>query len=76
MVASRVGVPKEIIDDVRDVLDRPVVRRIRIEKQMMAKRFQDKKRTFYERVSGGEVAVIPNELALKRGNMRDDTDEG
>jgi hypothetical protein len=59
-----VGVPKEIIKDERDILNRSVVGRERIQKQVVAERFQNKERTFNERVVAREILVVPNSLAL------------
>jgi hypothetical protein len=59
-----VGVPKEIIKDERDILNGSVVGRERIQKQVVAERFQNKERTFNERVVAREILVVPNSLAL------------
>jgi hypothetical protein len=62
--AKFVGVPKEIIKDEGDILNRSVVGRERIQKQVVAERFQDKERALNERIVARKILVVPNSLPL------------
>ena len=48
-----VVVPEEIIGDEGEILHRPIMRRVGIEKEVMTKRFENEKRTFDERIFAG-----------------------
>src|SRR5689334_2546158 len=80
MKAEFVRVPKEIIQNKRDILNGAIVNREGVKKQMVAKRFQDQERTFNKRIVAREVTVVPYALALEGWGMNDNSgsreDEG
>ena len=69
MEAVGIGVPNQVIENVGDVLDRPIMGGEGIEKEIMPERLQDEDRAFDEGIVVGEVLVVPNELALERGEV-------
>src|SRR4029078_12653351 len=70
------AVPDEIIGDEGEILYRPIVRGVEIEKEVVTKRFEDEKRTFNERVVSNQKRIVPNQLALQRRQMHDEADQG
>jgi hypothetical protein len=75
MVSVTVGVPNEVIENVRDVLERPVVPGIGIGKEVMAECFQYKERTLDKGIVAGQVEIVPKKLALERGKVNASTEE-
>jgi hypothetical protein len=69
MEAVGIGVPNQVIENVGDVLDRPVMRGEGIEKEIMPERLQDEDRAFDKGIVVRQVLVVPDELALERGEM-------
>src|SRR6267142_6678720 len=65
MESVGVGIPDEVIENVGDVLDRTVMGREGIEKEIMSEALQNEERTFDERIVVRQVLVVPNELALE-----------
>src|ERR1700719_1551287 len=65
MKTKLVRVPKEVVENKRDILNRAVMRRKRIEKQMMAKRLQNQKRALNKRIVVREILVVPDSLSLQ-----------
>ena len=76
MKAIEIAVPKKIIDDEGEILHGPIMRGVGIEKEMMTKRFEDKKRTLHERVISNKIYIVPNHLALKRRQTHDESHQG
>ena len=68
MEAELVRIPKEVIKNVRDILDRSVMRRERIQKQIMSERFGNKDRTLNEWIVVREILVVPDALTLQSGH--------
>jgi len=62
-----IRIPERVIQHVGQILDRPVVTRERVEKEIVPERFQCEERALYEWIVSGEVNVIPDELSLDRG---------
>ena len=75
MEPVRIGVPNQVIKNVGDVLDRPVMRRKRIEKEIMAETLQDQERAFDEWIVMRQILVVPDELPLERGEMDRESQE-
>ena len=71
-----VGVPEEIIDDEGEILDRSIVCGVEVEKEIVTKRFEDKKRTLNERIVSNEKRIVPNHFALQGRQMYDEADQG
>ena len=65
MESVGVGIPHEVIENIGDVLDRPVMGREGIEKEIMPEALQNEERAFDERIVVRQVLVVPNELALE-----------
>ena len=74
METEFVRVPKKVIGEVGDVLDRPVMRGKGIEKQVMAQRFQDQERALDEGIVEREILIIPDALSLQGRRSHDDAD--
>ena len=55
MKAVQVAVPEEIIGDKGEILGRPIMRSVGIEKEIMTERFENEERTFDERVVSDEI---------------------
>jgi hypothetical protein len=70
-----VGVPKEIIKDERDILNRSIMGGERIQKQVMAERFENKEWTLNERIVAREIMVVPNPLALQSRCVNENSGE-
>src|SRR5438045_9639039 len=64
MKTGWVRVPKKVIEHVREILDRPVVTRERIEKEIVPERFESEKRAFYEWIISGVDNVVPDDPSL------------
>jgi hypothetical protein len=75
MKPVRVGIPKQVVDDVRNVLDRPIVGRKGIDEQVMPKILQEQKRAFDEGVVVRQVLIVPNKLSLERREVDRETQE-
>jgi hypothetical protein len=75
MVSVTVGIPNEVIENVRDVLERPVVPGVGIGKEVMAECFQNKERTFDKRIVASQVKIVPKKLALERWKVDASTEE-
>ena len=60
-----VSVPDEVIENVGDVLDRPVMGREGIEEEVMPKALQNQERALDERIVVGQVLIVPDQLTLK-----------
>src|SRR6476646_9140350 len=69
MEAIRIRVPEQIIENVGDVLNGPVMGRKRIEKKVMPKTLQNQERAFDKRIVVREVLVVPDKLPLERRKM-------
>ena len=74
MKTGGVGVPKVIIGHEGEVLDRPIMRRVGIEKEVVPERFEREQRTFDEWVVVREVIVVPYRLSLQSGQMHEKAD--
>src|SRR3982074_1444053 len=74
MEAEFVRIPKKVISEVGDVLDRPVMRGKGIEKQVVAQRFQDQEWALDERIIEREILIIPDALSLQGRRSHDDAD--
>src|SRR5437016_10429171 len=74
MKTGWVRVPKKVIEHVGKILDRPVVTRERIEKEIVPGRFESDKGAIYERIISGEGNVVPDEASLNRGQSDDEAD--
>ena len=72
MESVGLGVPEVVVEDEREVLDWPIMRRKGIEKQIVAECFEDQERTFYERIEVREIFIVPDELTLERGYSNDE----
>src|SRR6266404_3781749 len=66
MEAVRIGVPNQVIENVGNVLDRSIMRRKRVEKEVVSKTLQDQDWTFDERIVAGQVLIVPDKLSLER----------
>ena len=66
MKTGWVRVPEKVIKHVGQILDRPIVTRERVEKEIVPERFEDEERAFYEWIVSSEVSVVPDELPLDR----------
>jgi hypothetical protein len=60
----KVAVPKKIVGHVGEVLDRPVMPRVGIQKKIMPKGLEDQNRTLDELVCSNQIVVIPYKLPL------------
>src|SRR4030081_3759899 len=69
MEPVRIGVPNQVIENVGDVLDWPVMGRKGIEKEIVPKTLQDKERALDERIVARQVQVVPDQLSLERREM-------
>src|SRR4029077_12647502 len=63
MVTERISVPDEVIKKIGDVLERPVMRRRAVEREIMTKSFAEKQRAFDQRIIANERSIIPDQLA-------------
>ena len=63
------GVPNQVIENIGEILDWPVVPSVRIGKEIMAERFQDQERALDQRIVASQIDIVPDEIALERGNM-------
>src|SRR2546423_12436379 len=70
-----VVIPNQIVDDVRNVLDWPVVGRKGIDKEVMAKIFQNQKWALDEGIVVRQILIVPNELPLQRGEVHREAHE-
>ena len=70
--SPRVCVPEKVIDHVGDVLDRPVMGRERVDKQIVPKRFQNEERALDKRIVAREVIIVPNAFTLEGWRVNDD----
>ena len=78
MVAKRIAFPEEIIEAIGDVLDRPIVTRKGIEKEIMPKGFEDQNRALYKGIRADQIIVVPDRepgQSRKAGNDTADTQE-
>src|ERR1043166_2057323 len=75
MIAERVLVPDPVVKNVGKVLDWPIVERKGIEVEILAKYFQDKRRTFKEWVFSNEVNIVPKERPIQRWRISQNTSE-
>src|SRR4029077_10164736 len=69
-----VRIPEKVIQHVGQILDRPVVTRVRVEKEIVPERFESEERAFYEWIISGEENVVPDESSLDRGQSDDEAD--
>ena len=76
VITERVRVPDEIVEEVGDVLDRPVMRGGTVESEIMAERFRKKERTLDERIVPDQRGVIPNQLSGKSGDVHRNAKDG
>src|SRR6266550_8153552 len=74
MKTGWVRIPEKVIQHVGQILDRPVVTRERIEKEIVPERFESEERAFYEWIISGEANVVPDELSLDGGQSDDEAD--
>src|SRR5881394_909663 len=65
METELVRIPKKIVENEGDILDRPIMGGERIQKQIMPKSLQDQERTLDQRVVVRQVLVVPDTLALQ-----------
>jgi hypothetical protein len=66
-----VGVPEKVIDHVGKILHRPVMTRIRVEKEIVAKCFEREQRAFDEWVVSREEQVVPYWRSLDGGQSHE-----
>jgi hypothetical protein len=64
MKTKLICVPKVIIEDERDVLERSIMGGERIQEQVMSKCFENKEWALYKRIVVGKILVVPDPLAL------------
>jgi hypothetical protein len=69
MVPVTFGVPDQVIENVRDVLERPIVTGVGVRKEVMAECFQNEQRTFDKWIVPGQIKVIPEKLSLEGRNV-------
>src|SRR3954468_23463334 len=60
--AVGIGVPKKVVEEIGDVLDRTVMAGKRLQEKIMAEALQDQEWAFDERIFQREILVIPNPL--------------
>jgi hypothetical protein len=60
VVPVTIGVPDQVIENVRDVLEGPIVSRIGIGKEVMAEGLENEQRTFDEGIIPGQINIIPD----------------
>src|ERR1043166_1149593 len=75
MVAVRVGVPKKVIEEVGDILNRTVMAGIRLQKKVMSKAFQDQERALDERIRQRKVLIVPDSLAGQAAGPDQEADD-
>jgi hypothetical protein len=69
MVAVRIGVPNQVIEDIRDSLDGPVVAGEGIGEEVMAECFRNQERTLDKRIVSRQVEIVPEQWSLQGGNV-------
>src|SRR5258708_7390656 len=69
MEPVRISIPNQVIENVGDVLDRPIMRRKGIEKEIVPETLQDKERALDERIVARQVLIVPDELPLEGREM-------
>ena len=69
MVPVTVSVPKQVIENVGEILDGPIVPRIGIGKEIMTERFQDQERALDHRIVPSKIEIVPDKLPLERGDV-------
>ena len=73
MVSVGLGVPNQVIENVGDVLQGPIVPGVGIGKEIMAERFQNQERALDQRIVPGQIEIVPDELPLERGDVHTGT---
>jgi hypothetical protein len=63
MITRRFLVPKKVIKDIRDRLDRPIMACVGIREKIVPKCFKNEDRTLDKRIVVDQRDVIPKELA-------------
>src|SRR5437667_8674789 len=76
MKAVGVSVPKKIIGDIRDILNRSVMGRERVQKQIVPKRFQYQQRALNEGIVARQKIIVPDTLTLQRRHMNENCCSG
>ena len=75
MEAKLVGIPKKIVKDVRDVLDRTIVCREGIEEEVVSECFENEERTLDKRILVGKIEIIPDAFPLQSRRARENSDQ-
>jgi hypothetical protein len=69
MVPVSLGVPNQVIENVRDILHGPIVAGIRIGEKVMAERLQNEQRTLDKRIVPGQIKIVPEKLPWECRNV-------
>jgi hypothetical protein len=75
MITGGIGIPDQIIDDVGDSLDRPVMAPERVRKEKMPKCFRDEHRTLDEWIVAREVEIVPEQLPVESRSSGTDPEQ-
>ena len=69
MKAELIRIPEKVIENIRNILDRPIMRGQGVEEQKVTERFRNQNRALNKRIVVRQILIIPNPLALQSGRM-------
>jgi hypothetical protein len=72
VVPVGLALPKKIIQAIRDILDRSIVRGERIREKIVAKGLKDQQRALNERIGADQILIVPDNLPAQGWEARDD----